>query len=160
MKKTITLTLKEAQELYLKADNIFKSFLETNFSKKDLIYDICERITSLEDVFEYLEEDINDYLLFDLDIKDKRKRYLNACSLIPKIVECYNEKQKLNWDSLDCKYLPYYKKSDSGWVFLDFSDWGSYAYGSACHHYKSQKLCIKGMKTFNKIYLDYYSYQG
>lgn len=160
MKKVnIELTLQEAQKLYAKADPVFKEFLESNFKKEYLQLDICDRIKNLEDVFSYLGETLEDYLLFDLDTKNSRERYLNACSLIPKIVQAYNENYKLDWtNSSEYKYLPYYKLVGSGWVADDCRFWGSVSGGSACQHYKSSKLVLQATKTFNQIYIDYYSF--
>lgn len=122
---------------------------------------ITDRIQSLEDVFEVLREDINDYLLFPINTKNKRYRYLNACSLIPKIVEAYNEETVLDWsnDSI-YKYLPYYQySSGSGWSFAYGNHWFSCSNGSTCHHYKSSDLLKDACKKFNNIYIDYFSYQ-
>jgi len=89
------------------------------------------------------------------------ERYLNACVLIPKIVKIYNQENVLDWNNTDeIKYIPYIKKVGSGWVVGNFSGWISYTYGSFGHHYYSEKLCLSGIKNFNNIYLDFYTYAG
>jgi len=123
--------------------------------------DIIDRIQTLEDVFDVLEEDINDYIIFPLNTKNKRERYLNACSLIPKIVQAYNEKTILDWNNSSIyKYIPYYKfSSGSGWSFHCGSGWTSSSRGSACQHFKADNLLQDACKKFNHIYIDYFSYQ-
>lgn len=155
-KQEITLSLKEAKELYKTADGTFKKFLETNFSKQKLSDDICELINDLDDVFNILDEDINDYLLFDINTKDKRERYLNACSLMPKIVEAYNQGEELDWKNSNVyKYYPYKYSSGGSWS-VDFADVSASLYCSGLFYYKSEKLAKDGYNKFKKYYEDYW----
>lgn len=155
-KQEITLSLKEAKELYKTADKTFKQFLETNFSKQELSDDICELINDLDDVFEILDEDINDYLLFPLNTKNIRERYLNACSLIPKIVECYNQGEELNWKNSNVyKYYPYKYSSGGSWSVSFFADCTALC-SSGLFYYKLERLAKDGYNKFKKYYEDYW----
>ena len=81
--------------------------------------------------------------------------------IIPKIVKVYNEETILDWNNSNVyKYLPYYKKVSSAWVFDGYGIWSSYANGSAGHHYKNSDLLYNGCKNFNQIYIDFYSFNG
>lgn len=66
MEKTIKLNLEKAKKLYKTADNTFKEFLESNFSKKDLSPVLIEDIT-YEKACEILREKEYDksYFLFE-----------------------------------------------------------------------------------------------
>ncbi len=158
-KQELTLTLKEAKELYKTADKTFKQFLESNFNKKDLSNEICELVSNLKDVFELLGENMDEYLLFDLDTKNKRERYLNACSLIPKIVECYNEREKLNFENTNIyKYCPYRYFSSGSWLVHEAFYWCTYFHCPLAFYYKSSKLSFDGYNKFKEIYNDYWTY--
>lgn len=159
--KIIKLSLKEAKELYKNADSTFKQFLETNFSKRELSSDIRDVINSLEDVCELLGIDENELYIYPKNTKDKFKRYINACSIIPKIVSAYNENKGADFTNHYInKHLPYYKQVSSGWVYSGCSVWGSSATGSVSHHYTKSENCIDACKKFNDIYIDYFSFNG
>ncbi len=123
---------------------------------------IIDRIHDMDDIADELDININDYILFkDEGYLNSYQRYMNACSLIPKIVRAYNEQEDLDWDNTNIyKYLPYYKKDGSGWVFRDSLSWCRATYGSVAHHYKSRELSEDGCSKFNNIYVDYFSYKG
>lgn len=158
-KQEITLSLNEAKELYKTADKTFKQFLETNFSKLELSNDICELINDLDDIFDILGKNKKDYLLFNINTKDKRERYLNACSLIPKIVECYNQGEKLDFNNVNIyKYCSYRYLSYGSWLVYKAYVW-YYCFSSPlAFYYKSAKLSTDGYNKFKEIYNDYWTY--
>lgn len=159
--KIIKLSLKEAQKLYKDADSTFKQFLETNFSKKELTSDITDKIQSLEDICELLGIDEDELYVYPKNTEDKFKRYINACSIIPKIVKAYNEGEKVDFKNPNTyKYLPYYKLTGSGWVSDTYGNWSSTVDGSVSHFYTKSNNCIDACKKFNDIYIDYYSFNG
>lgn len=159
--KIIKLSLKEAKELYKNADSTFKQFLETNFSKRELSSDIRDVINSLEDVCELLGIDENELYIYPKNTKDKFKRYINACSIIPKIVSAYNENMVPDFTNDNIyKYLPYYKQVRSDWVCSGYDRWAFGVSGSVSHHYTKSENCIDACKKFNDIYIDYFSFNG
>jgi len=160
MKKLI-LSDEKALELYKTADASFKQLLEENWGKEffnpKLITDIVYDIPSLMKYLNITESQLYIYL----NPKTDFERYINACSIIPKIVSVYNEGIILDWNnSNQYKYIPYYRKTVSGWSFVSGNSWASSANGPYGHHYKSENLCEKAYENFNSIYIDFYSYSG
>lgn len=120
---------------------------------------ICDRIQDLDTLFETLDMDID--FPYSKNTKDSFEKYINSCYLIPLITKAYNESIKLDWDnSNQYKYLPYYKKVSSGWVFDCYNFWYACSGGSASHHFTTNSNCIDACKKFDKYYKDYFSYNG
>lgn len=147
---------------------ITKAYNEADSDKKKLVnkyFDIIvvkkitDRINDLGDVFKLLSKNEDDFFIFK-NPKSKFEKYINACALIPEIVRAYNEGEELDWNGPSSKYLPYFRKVGSYWVFHRCSDWGSGADGPAGHHYKNPTILNDACKKFEKIYSDYYSYTG
>ncbi len=66
-----------------------------------------------------------------------------------------------DWSDNSYKYLPWFKKVGSGWVFTDYYYlFYSSSHGPAGHHYKDSNILKIVCKRFEKIYIDYYSYNG
>ena len=159
--KTLKLEESTAKRLYKNADKEFRVVLEESFGKEFFSEKITDKIQDLSDIFNYLGVDESDVYIFPKNTKDKFQRYINACAIIPKIVEVYNEKEELDWSNTSIyKYLPYYKKVGSGWVFSGRDSWGSFTYGSAAHHFKRLELLQDACKKFDQVYVDFYSYKG
>lgn len=159
--KTLKISDSKAIELYKIASSELKEILEESFSKEffkpkeitDLVYD-------LETLANYLGINESDLYIFK-NAKTSFEKYINACAIIPKIVYIYNEGIELDWNNSNIyKYLPYYKKVCSGWVYDYYHCWDSSALGSFGHYYKSSDLTIKSCENFNQIYLDFYTYKG
>lgn len=159
--KTLKISEEKALELYKTAGEDFKALLEENFGEEFFkLKDITKIINNLDDVFEYLDEDIDELPLIKRP-KTSFEKYLNACILIPFIVKAYNENDELDWNNTSIyKYLPYYRKVGSGWVFGDCFGWYSFACGSFAHHFKKESLGIDACKKFNQTYIDFYSFKG
>jgi len=122
--------------------------------------DIAEVVKDLKSLYVFLNT-TNLELLPYPNPKTNFEKYLNACVLIPKIVKIYNQENVLDWDNTNqTRYLPYIKKVGSGWVVDSYSYWGSDSFGSLGHYYFSEDLCVKAMKNFNQVYLDFYTYTG
>lgn len=160
--KTLKIDEKEALKLYKTASNEFKQILEDTFGKNYFNQKITDKIQDLDDILEYLALDEDELYIFPKNTKDKFERYINACAIIPKIVEVYNEGKELDWNNTNqYKYLPYYEFSRSGgWSFLSYVGWDFVACGPAGLHYKSLELLNDACKKFNDIYIDYFSFKG
>lgn len=159
--KKLQIDENQALKLYKSASSEFKQVLEDSFGKEYFNQKITDKIQTLEDVFEYFGLDEDDIYIFNKNTKNKFERYINACSIIPKIVSVYNEGIILDWNnSSQYKYKPYYKKVGSRWVFSCSSLWFAFAVCSPAHYFKSSELSDDSVKKFNDIYIDFFSYEG
>lgn len=161
MIKSLKITDSKALELYKTASTELKEILEETFGL-DFFKpkDITETVYDLDTLAEHLEMDTDDLYIYKKP-KNAFEKYLNACAIIPKIVEVYNQGTILDWNNTsEYKYLPYIRKIGLAWV-ADYSvSWGSFTDGPVAHHYKSNNLALKGINNFNQIYLDYLTYKG
>lgn len=160
MTKSLKITDSKALELYKTASSELKEILEETFGL-DFFKpkDITETVYDLDTLAEHLEMDTDDLYIYKKP-KNAFEKYLNACAIIPKIVEVYNQGTILDWNNTnEYKYLPYIRKVGSAWV-ADSHIWRSNAGGPFAHHYKSNNLALKGINNFNQIYLDYLTYKG
>lgn len=157
MKNKIELTKDEAIKFYnSSSDKGFKELLENNFGKdfykQQEIYNKVNDLTSLS-----LELGYNP-LIFKLPSNDFEK-YINACSVLSKVSEIYNEGIILDWKNINIyKYLPYkYYNSGSGSV-SDSDAWYYVLDASARLYYKSSELSKKSYKNFKEYWEDYWSF--
>lgn len=159
--KILKISDSKAIELYKTASSELKEILEESFSKEFFKpKEITDFVYNLETLANYLGTNESDLYIFK-NAKTPFEKYINACAIIPKIVNIYNEGIELDWNNLNVsKYLPYFKKVGSGWVFDYFNCWNSSTIGSIGHYYKSSKLTIEGCENFKQIYIDFYSYKG
>lgn len=159
--KKLQIDENQALKLYKTASSEFKQILEDSFGKEYFNQKITDRIQSLDDILEYLNLKEDDVYIFPKCTTDKFKRYINACSIIPKIASVYNEGTILNWTKFtQYKYKPYYKKVGSSWVFSYSTYWFSDAHTSPVYYYKSIELSDDSVKKFNDVYIDLFSYEG
>jgi len=161
MSKTLKISDSKALELYKTASAELKEILEETFGLEFFKpKNITETVYDLDTLAEHLEMDTDDLYIYKKP-KNAFEKYLNACSIIPKIVEVYNQGTILDWDNTnEYKYLPYLRKVGSAWVFDLAGCWASGAHGSIAYHYKSNELAIKGIDNFKQTYLDFYTYKG
>ena len=152
--KTIEVSNDVIKAAYSEANTEQKKLIEKFFE----IHTEIDKIKNIDDVYK-LNGVKSDILPFK-NPKNPYQKYLNSCALIPLIVNAYNENQELNWSDGSSKYLPYYKKVWSGWVF-DFCDhWFSASFGSASHHYRYSDHVNDAVIKFNDVYVSYFSYKG
>lgn len=157
--KDIEIDNKIIEEAY-NAANVDQVKLLNKYFKRIKPKFIIDEINTLKDIYKLTKSKEEDIIIFNKP-KNAFERYINACSIIPKIVEAYNEGEILDWTNNQYKYLPYFKKLTSGgWVYGHFFVWYSYSDGSASHHYKNSNNLIDGCNKFKNIYNDYYSYKG
>lgn len=158
--KTLKLDDKDAIALYKTADPAMKTLLEKNWGKDFFTKKITDKIDNIYDVCEILGIEYDNVIIFRKP-NNTFEKYINACALIPKIVEAYNEGTILDWTNTSIyKYLPYFKKTGSGWSFLSYFFWASSSAGSASHHFKDPEHLKDAVRKFEHIYIDYYSYNG
>lgn len=155
--KKLKLSDDKALEIYKTADANLKQILEEtwgkDFFKPKLITDIVHDISSL---CAYLKINESELYIFPKDSVNKHYRYINACNILPKIVEIYNEGKILNWnDSSEYKYLPYlYFSGGSGSV--SFGDWCYRFKAGGSVYYKSELLAKSSYNNFSQIWKDYW----
>lgn len=157
MKNKIELTKDEAIRYYnASSDKGFKELLENNFGKdfykQQEIYNKVNDLTSL-----ILELGYNP-LIFKSP-KDNFEKYINACALLSKVAEVYNEGIILDWKNTNIyKYLPYKHYYSSGSCSVDVSlGWGNGLGTSACLYYKSSILSQKSYNNFKNYWEDYWN---
>lgn len=154
--KTLKLSDEKALELYKTADNSFKELLEENFGKEffkpKLITDIVYDLDSLAD---YLKIKRKELFIFSETTKDEHERYINACNILVKIAEIYNEGTILDWKNFSIyKWIPYLDFYNSGVV--SFNRWYSYLSGGSILYYKSEILAKQSYNNFQNIWEDYW----
>lgn len=118
---------------------------------------VVNRINNLKDIFDELGESIDDIILFK-EPKSALEKYLNACVLIPKIVQIYNEGWEPNWSNSERKHFPYFEKKGSVWVVGDAVDWFDDSALPGSFYYKNDKILMKSCKIFQDIYNDWLNY--
>lgn len=153
--KQLNLTLEEAIKFYNNSNDIgFKQLLEQNFGK-DFAKpkEIYNKVYDLNTLTQYLGYNP----LIYPNPSNNFEKYINACSIIAKVTEIYNEGIKLDWeDSNICKYFPYkYFGSGSYGVYVYYCY--SYLYFSSRIYYKSEKLANKSYENFKEFWEDYWS---
>ena len=159
--KKLQIDENQALKLYKTASSEFKQILEDSFGKEYFNQKITDRIQSLDDILEYLNLEEDDVYIFPKCTTDKFKRYINACSIIPKITSVYNEGTILDWNNVvQPKYKPCYKKVGSRWVFSYSSGWVSDIHVSPAYYFKSIGLSNDSVEKFNDVYIDFFSYEG
>jgi len=115
-----------------------------------------DNINTLEDVYKYLKIKEEDVVIFK-NPKNAFEKYINACSIIPKIVECYNNGWKPNWsDFREYKYTPYKFFPEGGWS-VGYGGWNAIVVCSGGFYYKSEVLSKEAYNKFSSIYEDYWN---
>jgi len=156
--KTLKLSDEKALELYKNADQSFKCLLEENFGKdffKPKL--ITDKVFDIETLCEYLNIDEDELYIFKKNTKDKHERYINACNILSKIAQVYNEGVILDWKNSNIyKYLPYLSFSYSGGWVVAFSSWRCSLYGSVGLYYKTNELSKSSYNNFQSIWEDYW----
>lgn len=118
---------------------------------------VINRINSLSDVF--IETNSSKDILIFKSPQNAFEKYINACVLIPKIVQAYNEGWEPDWnDSKEYKYFPRFEKNGLIWSvdYYDFLGTDSDLPGS--HYYKNSDILMSSCKKFEEIYNDWLNY--
>ena len=155
--KTLKLSEAKALELYKTGSSELKQILEESFGKEffkpKLIADI---VFDIETLCEYLGIDDGDLFIFNKRTKDKHERYMNACNILPKIAQVYNEGAILDWKKTsEYKYLPYLYFS-GGSAAVSFGSWNSSLVCPAGLCYKTNDLSKAAYKNFQIYFEDYW----
>lgn len=158
--QTLKMSLEEAIKYYNNSLDLgFKELLEStfgkNFAKPKMITDLVYNISSLES---YLNTNtqVGFCIPFNLDTRNKFERYLNACYILAKVAEVYNEKTVINWNNInEYKYIPY-KYFSCGGYSVDFHYWNVSCSVSGLLYYKSQELAKISYNNFKQYWEDYW----
>lgn len=153
--KTLKIDEKEALKLYKTASNEFKQILEDTFGKDYFNQDITDKVYDIDSLCEYLEIDEDDLFLYSKNTRDKHKRYLNACNILPKIAEIYNEGVILKKNTDEYKYLPFLYFS-GGSIGVVFGHWNYYLTAPFGLYYKSDNLSRKAYENFQSYFEDFW----
>lgn len=89
---------------------------------------------------------------------NKFEKYINACSVLAKVAEVYNEGVILDWKNVNIyKYLPYkYYSGGSCSVAASFVVWSFTPHASAFLYYKSEKLSKESYNNFKEYWKDFW----
>ena len=130
--KTLKISEDKALNLYKDASKELKEILEDSFGKEFFKpKSITHRIQTIEDVFEELGENYNDYIPPFPKAETKEEKSCNAQMLLFKIAKVYNEGTILDWKDLNqYKYFNYKFFSGGSWLVRSF-----YWYSSCCAHF-------------------------
>lgn len=155
MTKTLKLDEKDALRLYPTASPEFKSLLESNFGKEFFNQKITDKVHDIETLCEYLGIDEDDLFIFKKNTKNKHERYINACNILPKIAEVYNEGTVLDWKNTNVyKHLPYLYFSGGSCGLLLY--WCTTLHCPVGFYYKSDELSKKSYENFQTIFEDFW----
>lgn len=156
--KTLKIDEQEALKLYPNASNEMKSIFESTFGK-DFFKPkkITDKVYDIDSLCEFLSIDEDSLYIFNRNTKDKHQRFINACNVIPKIVEIYNEGSILDWKNTNqYKYCPYkYFSGSSGVVHHD--DWYYSLNCTTGFYLKSRELSEAIYKNFPEFWEDYWN---
>lgn len=88
---------------------------------------------------------------------NKFEKYINACSVLAKVAEVYNEGVILDWKNINIyKYLPYkYYSGGSCSVYVS-TFWYHDLVASAFLYYKSEKLSKESYNNFKEYWGDFW----
>ncbi len=158
-KKAIKLTDQQALDLYKSSNDEWKQILEDNYGK-DFFKpkDITNEVNSILTLADYLDIEIDELFIFNRNTKDSHEKFINACNILPKVAEIYNEGTILNWKNTnEYRYCPYkYFSGGSGQVGLSYV-WSSLLHCPGGFYYKSSKLSEASYNNFTKYWEDYWN---
>lgn len=88
---------------------------------------------------------------------NKFEKYINACSVLAKVAEVYNEGVILDWKNINIyKYLPYKYYSGGSCSVYGSDSWCISLYASAFLYYKSEKLSKESYNNFKEYWGDFW----
>lgn len=161
MSKTLKIDESEALRLYPTASKEIQSIFESTFGKEFFKPKVITEIVFDEETLaEHLGIDGDELFIFDKNSKDKHERFINACNILPKVAEIYNEGKILNWNNTsEYKYLAYLNFY-GGSAGVSFDGWGDYLGTSAGFYYKNNDLSKASYNNFKKYFEDYWGYKA
>lgn len=156
--KTLKISNEKALELYKTASNELKQILEESFGVEFFeLKKITDIVFNIETLCDYLDIDESKLFIFPKNTKDLHERYINACNIIPKITNVYNQGTILDFkNSNQYKYLPY-KYLSGGSLVVGSGAWDYFFVAPGSFYYKDRLLAEKAFSNFKDIYEDYWN---
>jgi hypothetical protein len=155
--KQLKIDEKEALKLYKDASKEFKIVLENTFGKEYFNQDITDKVHDIDSLCEFLEIDEDELFIFPKNTKNKHERMINACNILPKIAEVYNEGVVLDWDNTNqYKYLPYLSFSGSFRAVVHSYVWHCLLGSPVGFAHKSSDNSLKAYKNFKSYFEDFW----
>lgn len=156
--KTLKLDESTALRIYSTADSELKTILEESFGKEFFTpKKITDIVFNIQTLCQKLGISETELFIYPKDITDKHKRYINACNILPKIAEIYNEDTTLDWKNHNqYKYLPY-KSFSVGSGSVGFSIWCASLLYPGGLYFKSKNLAEIAYSNFKKYYEDFWN---
>lgn len=156
--KTLKLDESTALRIYPTADSELKTILEESFGKEFFTpKKITDTVFNIQTLCQKLGISETELFIYPKDTTDKHKRYINACNILPKIAEIYNEGVFLDWkNDKQYKYLPY-KAFSSGSSSVCFIGWYAYLSCPGEFYFKSKNLSEIAYSNFKEYYEDFWN---
>lgn len=154
--KQLNLTLEEAIKYYNNSsDKGFKELLEQNFGKNFWKpKEIYNKVNNLNSLIEHLGYNP----LIYPSPNNSFEKYINACSILAKLADIYNEGAELDWNNTNqYKYIPCKFFSGGGGSGVRFDGWHVLLLCSARFYYKSENLARESYNNFKEYWEDFWS---
>lgn len=156
MTKSLNLTLEEAIKFYNNSsDKGFKDLLEQNFGKDfwkpKEIQNIVFNLPTLIEKLGYSP-------IIYPSSNNPFEKYINACSVLAKVAEVYNDGVVLNWNNTNqSKWIPCKWFSFCGGCSVVFHGRFHSLVASGRLYYKSENLAKSSYNNFKDYWEDYWS---
>jgi hypothetical protein len=154
--KSLKITEEKAIELYPTSSKEMQEIFRNTFGEDFFKVEITDKVFDLDSLIKYLGEDPRPIKCKGSTLSSFEK-YLNACAVIAKVVEIYNEGTILDWKNTSIyKWIPYnYFGGGSVCVAVDF--WCHCLTSGSFNYYKSKELGQKGYNNFKIFYENYWN---
>ncbi len=118
---------------------------------------IYERVTDFKSLLKELNTTEAKLLPYKYNTSNKFEQYINACIILAKVAELYNEGTVLDWTISNVYKYYNYKYFSGGDCSVDVSVCFSALIGSSRLCFKSKELAQKAYQNFKDEYEQYWS---
>lgn len=118
---------------------------------------IYERVTDFKSLLKELNTTEAKLLPYKYNTSNKFEQYINACIILAKVAELYNEGTVLDWTISNVYKYYNYKYFSGGDYSVAVGGYCSGLYGSARLCFKSKELAQKAYQNFKDEYEQYWS---
>lgn len=155
--KSLKITLEQAIKLYPTSSNELREIFENTFGKDFYKTNITDKVFDISSLINHLGYNP---IIFHGENLDDYKKHINACAVIVKVTEIYNEGFVFDWKNTDqYKWIPY-RYISGGSVSVCFDRYGlcrcSFD-GSGFCYFKSKNLAEKAYNNFKQFYEDFWN---
>ena len=157
--KSLIIKKEDAIKLYLNSSDEMKLIFENTFGKDfykiDITTDITTKVFDLNSLINHLG--YNPIIFHGTDLDDYKK-YINACAVIAKVADLYNEGFVFDWkNNNQHKWIPYKYISVGGSVLVRFNLPVFSFHGSGFCYFNSEDRAKKAYNNFKSFYEDFWN---